>query len=206
MQDFDLLVIIRGGGAQTDLDCFDSYDLASHIAQFPLPVLTGIGHERDETVVDLVSHTKLKTPTAVAEFIIGGVRLFEENLLTAEQKLVACTNRFIKDQDYKLKALFQVVCFGSKDKISRQLHRIDQLKIDLQKCPRRFLERKSEKINHLARNLSLLDPKRVLERGFTITKVRGKLVKDIANLTSGDLLYTITHKEIIESKVQKIHE
>jgi exodeoxyribonuclease VII large subunit len=71
---YDLLVIIRGGGATLDLDCFDNYDLGSHVAQFPIPVITGIGHERDETITDMVAHTKMKTPTAVAEFIISGFR------------------------------------------------------------------------------------------------------------------------------------
>jgi exodeoxyribonuclease VII large subunit len=71
---FDLVVIVRGGGAQTDLSCFDSYALASNIAQFPIPVITGIGHDRDYTVADMVSHTSLKTPTAVAEFLIDRFR------------------------------------------------------------------------------------------------------------------------------------
>ncbi len=68
---FDLVVIIRGGGSQSDLNCFNSYWLACHICQFPLPILTGIGHEQDETIADLVANTRLKTPTAVAEFLIG---------------------------------------------------------------------------------------------------------------------------------------
>src|SRR5690606_24904261 len=77
---FDLLVIIRGGGAKTDMDCFDEYDLAKAIANCSLPVVTGIGHERDECVADLVAHTKMKTPTAVAEFILSGFRDFENTL------------------------------------------------------------------------------------------------------------------------------
>ncbi|MGC9341230.1 MAG: exodeoxyribonuclease VII large subunit, partial [Bacteroidales bacterium] len=86
-ENFDVVVLIRGGGAQIDLDCFNNYDLAYHITQFPLPVLTGIGHERDETVADMVAHTRLKTPTAVAELLIdymieylGKIEDYEENL------------------------------------------------------------------------------------------------------------------------------
>jgi exodeoxyribonuclease VII large subunit len=77
---FDLVVIIRGGGSQSDLNCFNSYWLAYHICQFPLPVLTGIGHEQDETIADLVAHTRLKTPTAVAEFLIGIFRQADQKI------------------------------------------------------------------------------------------------------------------------------
>ena len=80
----DAVVLIRGGGAQLDLDCFDDYRLAVKIADFTLPVLTGIGHERDETIADLVAHTRLKTPTAVAEFILSSFREYEENLASGD--------------------------------------------------------------------------------------------------------------------------
>ncbi|HZL11369.1 MAG TPA: exodeoxyribonuclease VII large subunit [Prolixibacteraceae bacterium] len=81
---FDAVVIIRGGGAQLDLACFDQYELAFHVAQFPLPVITGIGHEKDDTVVDLVAHTRMKTPTAVAEFLISGALRFSQELKELE--------------------------------------------------------------------------------------------------------------------------
>jgi exodeoxyribonuclease VII large subunit len=81
---FDAVVIIRGGGAQADLNSFDSYELAINITQFPLPVITGIGHEKDDTIIDLVAHSRLKTPTAVAEFLIAGAAGFYENLITLE--------------------------------------------------------------------------------------------------------------------------
>jgi len=79
--EFDVVIIIRGGGSQADLSNFDNYRVAEHVAQFPLPVLTGIGHEKDETVTDLVAYTNLKTPTAVAEFILDRVRNFEERII-----------------------------------------------------------------------------------------------------------------------------
>jgi len=81
---FDAVVIIRGGGAQLDLACFDHYELASHVAQFPLPVITGIGHDKDDTVIDLVAHTRMKTPTAVAEFLISGALRFWQELKEIE--------------------------------------------------------------------------------------------------------------------------
>ncbi len=94
---FDAVVIIRGGGAQADLNSFDNYDLAVNISQFPLPVITGIGHEKDDTIVDLVAHTRLKTPTAVAEFLINGAGLFVEKLEELEIRVINLSQTIIKE-------------------------------------------------------------------------------------------------------------
>ena len=100
-KNFDLVVLIRGGGAQSELDCFNNYNLAFHIAQFPLPVVTGIGHERDETVCDLVANTAVKTPTAVAEFIIGRSAAFLELLAGYNNRLVSVVFELIElSQNY----------------------------------------------------------------------------------------------------------
>lgn len=99
---FDAVVIIRGGGASADLSCFDNYDLAMNITQFPLPVITGIGHEKDDTIIDLVAHTRLKTPTAVAEFLINGVERFYEKLLLLENDVVRLTRETIEYQQVNL--------------------------------------------------------------------------------------------------------
>ncbi len=85
---FDAVIIIRGGGATADLSSFDNYDLALNITQFPLPVITGIGHEKDDTIIDLVAHTRLKTPTAVAEFFINGIEKFYKYMLEKESEIV----------------------------------------------------------------------------------------------------------------------
>lgn len=89
---FDVVVIIRGGGAQIDLACFDNYELASHVAQFPLPVITGIGHDKDDTVTDMVAHTRMKTPTAVAEFLISGALQFSQQLAELESHFIELVN------------------------------------------------------------------------------------------------------------------
>ena len=85
---FDAVAIIRGGGATADLSCFDNYELALNLVQFPLPVVTGIGHEKDDTIIDLVAHTRMKTPTAVAEFFINGVERFYDHLLDKEEEII----------------------------------------------------------------------------------------------------------------------
>ena len=88
VQEFDVLVITRGGGSKSDLVCFDGYDLANNVAQFPIPVIAAIGHERDTSVVDLVAHTRVKTPTAAAEFIIQQVFLYWQNMLSMYEQVI----------------------------------------------------------------------------------------------------------------------
>lgn len=104
-ENFDAVVIIRGGGAVTDLGCFDSYELASHCAQFPLPVLTGIGHTRDVSIVDMIAHLPLKTPTAVAAFLIGRFRDAEERITTLRQRLDRTRERQIMVRRHRLELL-----------------------------------------------------------------------------------------------------
>lgn len=102
---FDAVVIIRGGGATADLSSFNNYELAYHITQFPLPVITGIGHEKDDTIIDLVAHTRLKTPTAVAEFFITGMERFYDRLLDAENEIVNLTRAIVDNQQKRLERL-----------------------------------------------------------------------------------------------------
>ena len=102
---FDAVVIIRGGGATADLSSFDNYDLAFHITQFPLPVITGIGHEKDDTIIDLVAHTRLKTPTAVAEFLINGMERFYGRLTEMEHEIVTLAQNVIDTQQKKLERI-----------------------------------------------------------------------------------------------------
>ncbi|PZX12842.1 exodeoxyribonuclease VII large subunit [Breznakibacter xylanolyticus] len=99
---FDCVAIMRGGGASADLVCFDGYDLALHVAQFPLPVLTGIGHDRDESVADMVAHTQLKTPTAVAEFIIHHAMDFEQWLDQALADVTSAWDEYLDDAHDRL--------------------------------------------------------------------------------------------------------
>lgn len=102
---FDAVVIIRGGGAVTDLGCFDSYELASHCAQFPLPILTGIGHTRDVSIVDMIAHLPLKTPTAVAAFLIGRFRDQEERISTLRQRLARTWERQLMVRQHRIDLL-----------------------------------------------------------------------------------------------------
>lgn len=199
--EFDLVVIIRGGGASSDLSDFDSYELAACIALYPLPVLTGIGHERDETVLDYVAHTRVKTPTAAATFIIEH---------QAEEAAL-------------LDDLYQRITHSAKEKILREKQRLEHQRAvlplrftnliqDKQSSLRLFRQRlltaisqQFEREHHrqelLKKRLEILDPKLLLKRGYTITTCGGKLVRNFESLAEGEVLTTQTDKGEIYSKV-----
>lgn len=121
---FDVVVIIRGGGAQADLSCFDNYDLAYTVAQFPLPVITGIGHEKDFTILDMVAHTRLKTPTAVAEFLISGVNVFYEKLINHQQTLTDTLHTLLDKQSLLLKEYADRVNYSAGKYLNIPRHRL----------------------------------------------------------------------------------
>jgi len=223
IENFDLLVIIRGGGASLDLDCFDSYELGSYIAQFPLPVITGIGHERDETIADLVAHTKLKTPTAVSEFIISGMRTFEAqldqhfNLLTGRlnqslreenYQLDQLTNIFqrnvqslLNEQDLKLKGFSQHLKFNQQTLLKYHENRLGDARRFLAKYPLQLIENQYEILGHLEKELEIIDPINVLKRGYSITMVNGVNVNKIKIIENESMLTTITKQTEIISKI-----
>lgn len=123
---FDVVVIIRGGGSQLDLSCFDNYNIAYHITQFPLPVVTGIGHEKDITITDLVAHTQLKTPTAVAEFLIGEVSAFDQHLDEAREKFTNLVTEQLEEANQKIERLAMTYGPMSRTKISTNSQFLNQ--------------------------------------------------------------------------------
>ena len=202
IENFEMVVIIRGGGGQVDLDCFDTYDLATHIAQFPIPVITGIGHERDETIADLVAHTKLKTPTAVAEFLINGLENFEGKLDELFNNIWQHSNEYLTNQHYNLEHLKNKLVYGSKQSLHNANNTISYLAEKLSASPHLFLKKEHAKIDLLEKSIALLNPINVLKRGYSITRVNGKVLKE-QKPKKGDLLETETLGNLIESKVEK---
>ncbi len=126
-ENFDLVVIIRGGGSKSDLAWFDSYNIAVNIAQFPLPVLTGIGHERDQSISDLVAYSALNTPTAVAEFLVDKLTEFYDYIETSENNLIALTNTILADTDSELIEICNRFKYLISGIISENKNRIDLL-------------------------------------------------------------------------------
>jgi exodeoxyribonuclease VII large subunit len=200
--DYDLAVIIRGGGSVVDLNCFDGYAIASHIAKFPLPVVTGIGHEKDDTVSDMVAHTKMKTPTAVAEFLISGMRSFEERVLDIQERTLSYTERFLKDKRYELGALGQRLSFLPLRISSFQGQKLAVLRRDLEVLSARALKNAENRCNGMEQAMKHLDPANVLGRGYSITRHKGKVVRDAALLKKWAVIETRLSKGGITSIVQ----
>ncbi|MBR4129424.1 MAG: exodeoxyribonuclease VII large subunit [Bacteroidaceae bacterium] len=200
-QPFDLVVIIRGGGASSDLSDFDSYELAACIAQYPLPVLTGIGHERDETVLDFVAHTRVKTPTAAAAFIIEHqaeeAALLDDLYLrithSAEERILREEQR-LEHQKTVLPLLFT-------NFIQRKQNGLQLLCQRLMNAGNQRLEREQHRLELMKQRLNSLDPKLLLKRGYTITTCGGKIVRSIERLAEGEVLTTQTEQGEIYSKV-----
>ena len=143
---FDIVVIIRGGGAQADLSSFDNYDLALNVAQFPLPVLTGIGHEKDDTVVDMVAHTRLKTPTAVAEFLISGALRFYENLNSLENEVIDRTTEILEQENQFLYRTSSGFAHSAQQYIKGKEFRLTELSRVLESVTNNFVFKKIQRL------------------------------------------------------------
>ncbi len=229
VNDFDLLVMIRGGGASVDLDCFDSYELSAHVAQFPLPVITGIGHDRDETICDLVAHTKLKTPTAVSEFLVTGMRNYEEKIddlfysiyqavnlrlneesLFIERIIHQMERSFHQSANKHLKKLDQLIAsmnhsvYNCLNRESKQLDRFNEnLKL---KAPK-LIKSQSDKLHHFQKFLEAVDPEKTLRRGFSISKINGVSLKNYSKqIKKGDVLETIADNLTLHSEINQIEK
>ena len=221
----DAVVIIRGGGAQLDLDCFDDYRLALKIADFSLPVLTGIGHERDETIADLVAHTRLKTPTAVAEFILSSFREYEENLALAAQRLDWITRTKFNEEERKLQAYRLRIQGEGKQLLSREgekarttalriqhavkndtkqeKSKLEQRQEQLIKSSQRFIKLQQDSLQRLETGSRQLDPNALLQKGYTRTESQGKPIHQL-RLAPGDQILTHTSTQKISSTIQTI--
>ncbi len=266
---FDVVVIIRGGGAQLDLAGFDHYELAAHVAQFPIPVITGIGHDKDETVIDLVAHTKMKTPTAVAEFLINGAEVFVDHLQDIELSLVELvrgqldTNQdylqdlaiqfkqdvrdlvkeeihrfdysemqlknivpsFLKNENDRFKKYSYILQKDGMEGIKEKKYRLERMGDDILYKAKSFLQHQTDvlgkherelemklgegfrsqnsKLKMLEEKVRLMDPLRILKRGYSITYKEGKLLKTIDDLQEGDELITRLSTGEVKSTVKK---
>lgn len=163
LSEFDVLVMIRGGGAVSDLDCFDSHNLSASIAQFPLPVLTGIGHTRDVSVVDMVANMPLKTPTAVADFLINHTRSLEE----------------------KIDSYIELLSRSVTMLLDKQARKLDQCFTLLPLYANRLLDKKLHALELMERSLELMSPESILKKGYAIVEKQGKSAS-AASLSPGD--------------------
>jgi exodeoxyribonuclease VII large subunit len=242
---FDVVVIIRGGGSQSDLSWFDSYNIAYHVTQFPLPVITGIGHDKDISVTDMVANKALKTPTAVADFLIESVASVENDIIEMITEIVDASRIIIErnknridTSGIKLLPLSRLMLSDIKEKLSSKIIEINNKGKELifaatitpanqksrlssyvktfvslkdttlqRNIQRLFsgtfnlLETRNMRIEVLENTSQLLNPENVLQRGYSITSVNGRILKDNCQIEEGDTIDTLLHKGSLRSKV-----
>ena len=180
VKSFDCVVIIRGGGATSDLSGFDTLALAEHVANFPIPIIIGIGHERDECILDMVSHTRVKTPTAAAALLIEHLKGVLDAVEGAQERITRAAQQQLAAVGYQLTALEQRIPLLIERRLLAERHRLELM----------------------AEKLKGLDPAIMLGRGYSITLHNGRVVRDAATLAAGDEIETRLEKGVLHSIIR----
>ncbi len=221
---FDCVVIIRGGGATSDLSGFDTLALAENVAQFPLPVITGIGHERDESVLDMTSHTRVKTPTAAAAFLIENLKRVwdylqdaqtmlaanakqrmeteQMRLMRASEKIPSLFSLVREKEEHRLDRVLQKIINAAQQGVSNNSHKIDIMEGNMLPLAMRLMTEQKHRLQMLEQRAMALDPALLLKRGYSITTHNGIVVRDASRLKPGDVLETRVEKGIVQSEVR----
>lgn len=220
---WDAVVIIRGGGATSDLSGFDTYDLAANCAQFPLPIITGIGHERDDTVIDTVAHTRVKTPTAAAEFLINHLRQTAERLdnfiqyiyQEVPQRIVRERERLdgwlaripskiqlrIQQESFIQERFARRIGTALQTRFQSEKHRQEICLQRMQTALRVRMQTEKHRIELYSERIKAASPDILLKRGYSMTLKNGKAVTDASRLRPGDTVETRLAKGSFKSKV-----
>ena len=180
IDDFDAVVIIRGGGATSDMSGFDTLPLAENVANFPLPIITGIGHDRDECVLDMVSHTRVKTPTAAATLLIT-------HLCNTLQQVADAEN---------------VIAHYALDRLQRHRLQLEHITTLLPHLAQRLMTEAHHSLERIQLKLEGYDPQLLLQRGYSITLHNGQIVKSPQDVKSGDEIETRLKQGTIKSIIQ----
>lgn len=189
IDNFDVVVIIRGGGATSDLVAFDNYNLALHCAQFPLPIISGIGHQRDESVVDLVAHTRVKTPTAAAEFLVARINDFEKNIDEMAQNVAFSAREVVHDELLRLQQ--RIARLGVVQRVCvRHDAALQHLTMRLRNAAKMAISSEEKRMALVEKSIEYADPATLLQRGFTLTTKHGKIVKSVCDVAPGDIVTT----------------
>ena len=199
--DLDIVVIVRGGGGQVDLHCFDSYDIGKSIALLPLPVISGIGHQRDITVVDEVSSRTAKTPTAVADMIITHVKEFEDRLDALAYNMVHGTYKVSTGMGGELSSLVKALEVATGNELSNNSHNL-ALFVKGIKYSLKILQNKRQQLKAGESNIHFLNPQNVLKRGYSITYNNGSAVRAVSDIKQGDSLKTVLYDGEVASRVE----
>lgn len=200
-QNFDCVVVVRGGGARLDLMAFDGLELCQAAAKMPLPLIIGIGHDVDESVLDLVSHTTLKTPTAVADFLVQHNLIFEGNVLKAADDIKIIAQNLLKFNNLELDRAAITVHFAAREQTQESARHLDFLK---EKLPALAFQTLRENLQELAKMEAVfenLHPENVLRRGYSITRSKGKVIASPTDVKPGDALETRFWTGVVNSNV-----
>lgn len=203
---FDCVVIIRGGGATSDLSGFDSLLLAENVANFPLPVITGIGHERDQTVLDMIAHTRVKTPTAAAALLIDNLKNVSDYIFEMQDNIIRAVECRMEMEKLRVARLSDKLHSASKSALFAFNVTLDNIALQLhsaEKTVLRRLQTSLSQLDYMERRIENLNPEVMLRRGFSITFRNGKIVRDIDTLHSGDVIETRLYKGAVKSRVEK---
>lgn len=190
IDDFDCVVIIRGGGATSDLASFDDYDLAANVAQFPLPIIAGVGHERDITVLDYVANMRVKTPTAAAEWLIGQGNAQLQRLQQLGAELFRSISDRLGGNRRQLAYIEGQLAPLVRGRITRELQRLDNLGTLLPDISDGILQQHRRKLDSLCQLIEALSPEATLRRGYTITRLDGRALTSPDGLAKGLVITT----------------
>ena len=183
---FDAVVLIRGGGSRSDLNCFNAYRLCAHVAQFPLPVVTGIGHDKDTSVADMVAHTALKTPTAVAGWLVERMAETDGWLDCAALQLNDMTKAAMHASEVRLERLSGEVRRLSGELLTRQTLRLEHFTGLLPDAARDFLARQGVRLGNAAELIAGRSPERILRLGFAVLRAGGRAVTSAGSVAEGE--------------------
>lgn len=201
--DFDVVVIIRGGGATADLSGFDTLRLGENVANFPLPVITGIGHDRDESILDMVAWHHVKTPTAAADFLVDNLVKVLTRLDDAAARIANSLAYRMQTEKLRIGRISERIPLLFSTVKTARLANIENLNTRLQQAMKTMFMARRHKLDLIEQRIKPLDPKLMLQRGFTITTRNGKILKDVGKLRCGDEIVTITASGSVKSVVKK---
>lgn len=203
IDDYDCVVIIRGGGATSDMSGFDSLLLAENVANFPLPVITGIGHDRDECILDMVSHTRVKTPTAAAAFLIDRLEQVARRIDDAADWITSYVQHRMEIEKIRLsRAAERIPILFSLVK-SKQENKLVTLNQRIASAVQRLIDRRRHTLDILEQRTKSLDPTLLLQRGYTITLVNGHALRSPSAVKPGDIIVTRLADGTVKSTVNE---
>ena len=199
---YDAVVIIRGGGAQTDFLIFDHYLVGKAIAKFPIPVITGIGHQKNETIADLMAHLATKTPTKAAEFIIGHNRTFEEALVVFQKNIIIKSQQQFSGGFQRLGQLHSLIVNQSRSVLYSRSIELTTLASNIKTFRSIFIKNQQTHLGHLATMIRVLSPENTLNRGYAIVRVDRRITSDPEQLVIGQDVEILMRSTIITATVK----